>query len=348
MILTIDIGTSYLKTALLSDNLSVLNIQSLPISSDNPESWIYSIKKSVTFFKDELNYNLNKINIIAVCGNGPTLIPFSKKTNLTAYSWEENKNQTFIKSALYIKKKYPKIYSKTEFFLSCPELILYLLTDIPTTCSPPVNLEFFYWDKESLLEAKLDPNLFPPFTEYGLIIGKTTEYAKKIFNIPSGIPVLSACIDFMADLVGTNSFNSGNICNRTGTAETVNIISYTPFNNPNFLCYKHPFNKDVFNISCKTTDKDINKKISFLKDVFQNNEFTQYDKITTCGYLSNDDKYNQLKANILKKEIIKCEVTQTGILGMGILAKSCLERIDLKKLSEKTVKIDKTYLPEPK
>lgn len=333
MILTLDIGTSFLKTALLDSTLKIIKLKSTGVDSSDYRSWISAIIQATDSFGE------THIDAIGVCGHGPTLVPYSENNFFHNLTWQrmstDGRIRTFCDFAVILKNEFSDVYEKTDFLFSCPELIIYLLTGIPHTCAPPDGLQFMYWDDRTIRENKLKKTLFPPFIKSGTVIGKTKR--NNILGIKPGIPVLSACIDFMADLIGTNSLSKNKVCNRTGTAETLNIILENPVTAENMLCYKHPFNDSLFNISTRITETDKQDKINHIAHILQMPEFKSIDSITVCGGPSSDDEYNRLKSKITGKTIFRPESVHTGIKGMGILVKSVSEKINLKDLADKTV-----------
>lgn len=240
--LCIDIGTSYLKTAIVSGNGSIIEKQRHPLhlSYSNgyltmyPEEWHPALSKMLASFR-----YCNKIDAVSITGNGPSLIALSHKQTILqpALSWMDRScteeaqiiahlSGSSYDASFYLAKalRLIAIHGMDTIwkFFSGPEYLAYCIGSEPVSYLPSSGYEPYIWNNTIHEQLGLRANLFPPYAEPGTIIGYTKPNGLKL---PENIPIIAAYPDFLAAIAGTGCIEPGYICDRTGSSETLNACS---------------------------------------------------------------------------------------------------------------------------
>ncbi len=240
--LCIDIGTSYLKSAIVSHNGTILEKARHPVSISNqhghicmhPDEWLKALEKNLATFSHS-----TEIEAVAVTGNGPSLVAVNKAMELLspAISWMDTASQEEAKkitafagyaydAAFYLAKVLALLQlhalDTLGLFFSGPEYLAFLLGADPVTYLPSPGYEPFIWNQRLHSVLGLPPERFPPYVEAGKLIGKTKSGIK---HLAAGIPIYSAYPDFLSAIAGTAVVEPGLVCDRTGSSETLNICS---------------------------------------------------------------------------------------------------------------------------
>lgn len=250
MILAIDVGTTFLKVAIIDFTgkiyFSEKRVIDLSFDKDTREIDPAKWESGLTFLCASIpSKYINQVESIVVSGNGPTFIPVDKlgKPAGNALLWVDDRALTlvdeireklneylppnfFLSKAYWFKKERPELYDKTEYFLSCPEYISFLLTGKIHTLLPGKGFINFYWTNDKIEKLGLDkdkfPNFISPFDTYGRF-----NSSEIISGVNPGIPVICAGPDFTMSILGTGAVSEGIICDRTGTSEGINYCSST-------------------------------------------------------------------------------------------------------------------------
>ncbi len=241
MILAIDIGTSFLKVALVDYNGDIQFLDKFKLEDiNNAKSWLLGLKHICLGIPNNLIF---LIRGIVVSGNGPTLVPLDIEGEPVGdvMLWNDIrpeiytndiKNQIgtfippnfFLSKVYWLKKIHPDIYERTYCFLSCPEYISYVLTGNMFTVLPSQGYEGFYWDNNKIDRLGLDKQKFPkfisPFETYGKF-----EQSDLLPELPKLTPVICGGPDFIMSILGSGSVKEGILCDRTGTSEGLNYCS---------------------------------------------------------------------------------------------------------------------------
>ena len=268
MILVYDIGTSVLKAALLEDDAVLKGMETRRFEfSKNaaPGHFEADTEAWVSAFADATRTLLSKYtsgaaavpDAVVISGNGPTLVPVSLGRLLEpAMYWmdrravkeseEINKFQEFyidpgfyLPKALWIAGNRPDIYKQADYFLSCPESMVYLLTGVPVTVLPGARFEKYFWSNELLESLGLDKSKFPEFRKPGFTAGAVTSAASKTFGLPQGIPVIAGGPDFLVSQLGAAAVSPGRACDRAGTSEGINLCTEHYIPDTRLMSYGH-------------------------------------------------------------------------------------------------------------
>jgi xylulokinase len=287
VILAVDIGTSTFKAALWSFDGSCLASVFLPLSlskngrcETDPEQWIRAFGKCCARLPSQ---NLSKAEVLVISGNGPTLVPVLGTPQLAggelrlesapARLWLDRRAAAaevslavgefvdpgfFLPKALDIKNNEPGLYEKTCFFFNCPEYLAYALTGEARTIFPSEGFDRWYWNRDILEKLALDDGKFPLFISPGDIFGTLPSGIAACFGLPAGMPVVAGGPDFFVTILGTGAVSPGQVCDRSGSSEGINVCTEKRIVDRRLMSYGHPV-KPWWNLSgiISTTGKAV-------------------------------------------------------------------------------------------
>lgn len=253
IILSADIGTSSLKAALIdfSGRLRAFG-RSLYEKDANGDvsagAWERAFKRTLEY----LNLEAPECVIDGICisGNGPTLVPVTAEGEaMRPLYWYDGGNlplekgspsQTasgkslFLPCAARFKKNAPALYEKTNLFVSSHEWLAARLGAGIVTILPSMPYEPYYWDDEQCYIFGLEKEKFPPFIRMGSLMGHISKEAESFFSpsfgnrLKSGTPIISGGPDFITALIGTKTQKPGDVCDRAGSSEGINVCTASP------------------------------------------------------------------------------------------------------------------------
>jgi len=250
MILTADIGTSSLKAAFIDFNghLRAFSRAAYPREPHSVIPWEQAFIRLLENLSAQAPGAL--IEGICISGNGPTLAPVDRDGNtLPPLYWYDGRtvsppgivtlegkeapkpSSLFLPHAAWLKANAPELYSKIRFFVSSHEWLASRLGAETLTVLPSPSYEPYYWDEEQCRLFGVDKEKFPPFVGMGEIIGQVSPEAASFFGassgncLKSGIPIVAGAPDFISALIGTGTLRPGDVCDRAGSSEGVNICT---------------------------------------------------------------------------------------------------------------------------
>ena len=247
-ILSVDIGTSSLKAALIdfSGKLRAWSRTAYSRSVYSGDVDVISWEKAFIQTTKNLRDKLDHCSVEGICisGNGPTLVPVTSEGEaLPPLFWYGGKTEApvevkdkaksfFLPHAAWFKKNAPENYAETKLFISSHEWLAHRLGAEAHTVLPQPSYEVFYWDEEQLRLFGLDRIKFPPFIKTGAVMGKVSVEAVSFFSlaglIKSGTPIIAGGPDFITALIGTGTMECGEVCDRAGSSEGVNVCTDAP------------------------------------------------------------------------------------------------------------------------
>ncbi len=233
-ILSIDIGSTALKAALLSPLCRVIAYTRIEYGSGRlSDEWILALAKAT---KELLSCAKTcGIEAVSISGNGPTIVSENGETlmwNEPSPFLESKTTSLFIPRLIFFKKKYPLAWETSSRIFSCPEYAIFWLTSEAITILPESRFQSAYWTENDLFEngfSKEDAKKLPPFVRAGSFAGKITAKAAKITGLLEGTLVFAAAVDFVSALVGTGTVFPGTLCDRAGSSEGINLCTKKPF-----------------------------------------------------------------------------------------------------------------------
>jgi xylulokinase len=185
---------------------------------------------------------------ICISGNGPTMVPVDAGgESLPVLHWREagggvpgssgdplayrDEASFFLPRIARFMAEEPERYGKTALFLSSQEWLSLRLGAEAVTVLPQDAYIPYYWEDERVLRRGIDIKKFPPYVKMGSIIGKVSREASSRFPgsfIRPGVPLVAGPPDFIAALIGTAALEPGEVCDRGGTSEGINLCAASP------------------------------------------------------------------------------------------------------------------------
>jgi len=288
MLLTIDIGTTTFKTALWDFAGKAISFESALLESDNIDGvkhetsalqWLDAFDKCVKKLK-----NKKQVQAIVISGNGPSLVPVTGAAQIKdklfipadkARLWMDRKAveyqeevsalmggfvdaSFFLPKILFIKDKEKQVYDRTKFFLGCPEYLAFALTGEAKSVFPCKGFDRWFWNDEILDKLKLDKEKIPSFIKPGEEFGLLSSAAAKLYGFSENIPVICGGPDFFAAILGSGVKEIGQVCDRTGSSEGINLCTQDYVSDKRLMSYGHPI-EPYWNLSgmINTTGKAI-------------------------------------------------------------------------------------------
>ena len=246
-ILSVDIGTSSLKTAFIDSAADVAGprlaafvrepypaglyrggVEGQRAPALPGAEWEDALRRAASALYAALPGA--RVEAVSVSGNGPTLIPVLEDGSaLLPLHWFGKTarlaptRSLFLPHVLYFKEKSPQLYAKTALFFSCQEWLAYRLGARPVTALASPDYEPFYWSKEECAAFGVDLARFPPFAAVGSVIGEVSAGAAASLGIPRGIPIVAGGPDFIMALLGSGAVSPALVCDRAGSSEGINV-----------------------------------------------------------------------------------------------------------------------------
>lgn len=264
MVLCFDIGTTALKAGLVREDGLIAHaaVRALPVDPDNTidaRLWTAAMESSARELLS--GPGRGAVEAVVVDANGPTLIAYPDHR---AYLWLDRRAQEesalvsreaglfidssfFLPKVLWLRSHRKDVFSRTRFFLGSQDYVNLFLTGEAAALMPLEGLERWYWDGALLGRLGLDEALFPPFVPMGRRIGTLRREVAEAWGMAPA-PVIAGCPDFVASIIGTGTMEEGQVCDRSGTSEGLNLCSPSPSPDGRLMSYRHP-NGSSWNVS---------------------------------------------------------------------------------------------------
>ena len=277
MLFTVDIGTSALKSALWDYNGKRLSFASFPLSytfensmhEADPSMWLRAFEAGCKMID-----NPASVDAVILSGNGPSLVPVTGEPvfngrlcapagnarlwmDARAAEYQAQVSQImggfvdasfFLPKVLKIKNEEKQLYDETEYFLGCPEYVAYALTGKACSLFPSDGFDRWFWNDDVLKKLNLDADKFPPFIRPGDPFGTLSPQAAQCIGLKKEIPVISGGPDFFAAILGSGVMEPGQVCDRTGSSEGINLCTQNRIIDARLMSYGHPI-KPYWNLS---------------------------------------------------------------------------------------------------
>jgi len=288
MLLTIDIGTSSLKSALFDYDGRRLSFADFPLSMKESLRFKHEADCSqwLCAFEDccKKLENLSAVEAVVISGNGPSLVPVLGEPSVekglrvpaeNARLWLDRRAvkyqaeiselmggyvdaSFFLPKTFAIKKDENELYLRTKHFLGCPEYLAYALTGQARTVFPSDGFDRWFWNDGILKKLDLDEEKFPPFIRPGDQFGTILPSVAQYFGFAKNIPVITGGPDFFTAILGSGVTEPGLVCDRSGSSEGINLCTQNRVNDERLMSYGHPV-KPYWNLSgiISTTGKAV-------------------------------------------------------------------------------------------
>lgn len=340
-VLSVDIGTTSLKAALITAEGEVLSFYkssySAPQNRFVAEGWLWSLKSSIEKLLKSVEKDSVCIIAVSVSGNGPTLVSDSGFTirwneeveKLMLMDEDITTKSLFLPKIATFKVLFPEEYENTEYIYSGPEFLIYQLTGRAVTVLPEERFISAYWTDEELDELKIAQGKLPPYINLGKVCGRVIPDASEFLGLPEDIPVFSAGPDFVAALIGTNTLSPGKICDRSGSSEGINYCCETPVYGEGLRTLPSII-PGLWNISVvitKSSTLNAEERLSVVKGALDNlkkviieNNMTFPSEMTVTGGQTNDLEYMKKKEALLGMKLKVCKCSDSELIGDACVA----------------------------
>ena len=241
IVLTADIGTSSLKAAFIDLDGKLLTFSRRVYRPDisggiGADAWERAFADTLESLHSQAPSCV--IDGICISGNGPTLVPVTAEGEaLSPLYWHDGRkvqppvssppasSSFFLPHAAWLKRNAFPLYERTKLFLSSHEWLASRLGAEPVTVLPSEAYEPYYWDEQQCYLFDLDRSKFPPFIKMGEIAGHVSKGASSFFGsrLKSGTPIIAGGPDFITALIGTGTGKPGDVCDRAGSSEGINV-----------------------------------------------------------------------------------------------------------------------------
>lgn len=250
-ILVIDVGTTRVKVAVVTENGEIVDFESEFIKKEdnateqNPNKWLDSVSKLTKKMVDR-----KKIDVVSVTGNMHALLPIDKNGEplMSAWLWNDIRSQKSsewlkenyakeisrrffnppipgfpLSKLIQFREEYPDEYKKTYKLLQPKDFVVYKLTGKFTTDVTDAsgtlmfNMKNKEWDTEFMKELNISVEILPGICKSQQIVGYVSEEGKKLTNIKKGTPIVAGAGDLITASLG-NGVNSETFVLVYGTA----------------------------------------------------------------------------------------------------------------------------------
>ncbi|MDR0644002.1 MAG: FGGY-family carbohydrate kinase [Treponema sp.] len=232
-ILTVDIGTSSLKTAFIGfdGRQKAFARETYSAHANMARQWETALFRGVQRLFEACPFE--KPSAVCVSANGPSLVPVSVDGEIwEPLLWHDQKiinikgqKSFFLPHAAFFAHDFSERYERTRFLFSAQEWLSFRMGADPVTVLPQNGYVEYYWDDEQCARFRVDRDKFPPFVNMGEIIGAVSKEAARRYGLPQGIPIVGAGPDFIMALIGVGAIEAGIVCDRAGTSEGINMCA---------------------------------------------------------------------------------------------------------------------------
>jgi xylulokinase len=242
-ILSVDIGTSAMKAALLDGQGCALwsGHEALPAGGSAHHDW------DATWWTRALaalaggwrgsGLAADGLSAVVVSGHGPSMVVLDASGALLgpAMLWLDGRQEAlpgtrsyYLPKLAWWRSRHPEAWERAARVMSVPEWLVFRLGGDPATVSPHDAFSAFVWTPGEIAGYGFDPALFPPITPPGAPLGRVGAAAAAEFGLLAGTPLFAGGSDFMMSLAGTGTVKAGLTCDRAGSSEGLNHCGAQP------------------------------------------------------------------------------------------------------------------------
>jgi Sugar (pentulose and hexulose) kinases len=269
--LCLDIGSSAVKAAVVSEGGEVLGRARGPVSTSHgpggshevdARQWIEGALASgrqALRIAASVGGKRPDIRAIAASGNGPTLVAVDAALLPLgpALSWLDRRAAVesveasaaaglYVDPSFYLPKALfmwralsPSERARTRWFLPCPEYLVAALCGEAVAYLPDRGYEPYIWSEGLLSALGLPVQLFPPFVRPSEIVGALLPASAEGLGLEPGIPLVAGFPDFLASIVGSGAVKVGVANDRSGSSEALNLCALSAFPGREILSLPH-------------------------------------------------------------------------------------------------------------
>ncbi|MBN2652750.1 MAG: hypothetical protein JXR63_10235 [Spirochaetales bacterium] len=263
VILAIDIGTSFIKLALVSISGAVVrsenkSIEKYLLSNSLQKAWVLAISEAISDLKNGFFSQFGffpLIDSVGICGNGPTIVAFSSSSALEGevVKWDypaidKGFRGLYLSRLQILTALYSEKMSSYDHVLPCPEYLVYLMTGDSVAITPSSEFSQNMWSSEELAGIGFDSRLLPEFVLMDEYVGKVSSDGAKLFGLDKSASVFCVGADFFSTLIGSSTLFENSFCDRAGTSEGLNLCLGKSIDSQQFRVMPH-VSRGFYNVS---------------------------------------------------------------------------------------------------
>lgn len=264
----VDIGTTNAKAGLYSDDgrmvrSAVIRYDSYS-GSNASASGIFRLCRDPLLFWAATRDLLRQIGPVredvrglSVGGQGPTLIALDSKMRpvyrsmlwldgcaaeeaavLSARLGRPVPPSWFVPKAMWLSSHVGEAFARTRWLVQPMDYVAWRLTGGLVTAV--ASGEILPWMDEEIAAAELDSRLFPRIAVMGTSIGRMTAEASRETGLPVGLEVFVGAPDFVEVILGTATVKGGQVCNKAGTSDGLELAWDRRIDRPGIYSAPHP------------------------------------------------------------------------------------------------------------
>ncbi len=237
-ILCVDIGTTSLKAAFLTDKPGEVFVSRQHFKNGSASEWLDALARAV----EELSEKNKDFAIEAICvsGNGPTIVSEDGTTllhnapipeNIQSEIKNLNTKSLFIPRLYAFKKLFNESWQNSARVFSGPEFLIFKMTGKAVSILPEERYTCAYWSESEFLRCGFcgeDFKKLPDFVSPGTLAGQLNEETAIKTGLLEGTLVFAGGPDFTVALIGTGTVFPGRMCDRAGSSEGLNLCTQNP------------------------------------------------------------------------------------------------------------------------
>lgn len=333
-ILCIDIGTTSLKAAYLTDKPGEVFVSRQHFKTGTACEWQDSLALAVKEL-DEKNKDF-AVEAICVSGNGPTIVSEDGTTLLHNAPVSENlqdeiKNlntkSLFIPRLYAFKKMFGENWKNSKRIFSGPEFLIFKMTGKAVSVLPEERYKGAYWSEAEFSRCgfcKKDFEKLPDFVSPGTLAGQLNAETAVKTGLLEGTLVFAGGPDFTVALIGTGTVFPGRMCDRAGSSEGLNLCTENPVFEKGLRTLPSVI-PGLWNVSClfepDKSNENFRKAVEKLKNAAEKaGEYFPKFMIITGGQAL-DKKNIEEKEKISKMKIKTQYCADAELIGDLILAR---------------------------
>ncbi|WP_080833413.1 xylulokinase [Cohnella massiliensis] len=261
LILSLDLGTSSVKSLLMEEDGSVVCVVSQPYptlsprpgwSEQQPEEWIEAAVRAAAACMERsgrkdigvISLSGHMSGLVLVDKSGEPLLPCIPLADSRSFEQSERLGKTHgarirectgnpaidafqAPKLLWVKERFPELYDRAARFLFPKDYLRYRLTGRFATDSTDAGNSLFFdavkqaWDKPLAAEMGFRADLLPDVLGPAEIAGALAKPMAERLGLPEGIPVAAGAADMATGALGTGAIEPGDTALTIGTSATM-------------------------------------------------------------------------------------------------------------------------------
>jgi xylulokinase len=266
-------------------------------AQQNPNDWVSAFQLAMQTLWDKTGVEPFRLCGVGICGAAhiPVLLDQNDQPTYPAILWSDCRSvkevnyleNTFgehiirqtgnkpgcawtLPQLLWLKNNHPNTLKQTTTFLTLKDYVVYLLTGRKVSDPGSASATLMYdikqgvWSDELRALTGLGLSVFPEIVGSTRLVGKTNRNAKR-FGFVLGTPVVSGCLDSVAEMLAVGAIHENDSVIRLGTAGALLTLRNEWQYTPSMLTYPFPFGNLVIK---QAGTSSCGKSVDWVREVF--------------------------------------------------------------------------------